>query len=195
MTRPGDEIGFSGEPWPQFRDEIQAFAAILLRENVRSFLEVGSRYGDTFHFIGSRLSAGSRIVAVDLPGAVQARHADSGRKLQSAADDLRAKGQDAHVIIGDSHAADIRRQVEALGPFDAVFIDGDHSRDGVIADWRDYGSMGRIVAFHDVARLEVKYLQGVVALFRSLCAKHPAQMISIENGCRGIGVIWRAEAA
>ena len=36
------------------------------------------------------------------------------------------------------------------GPYDLVFIDGDHSPAGVRADWQNYGPMARLVAFHDI---------------------------------------------
>lgn len=192
MTLITDEIGFSGHPWPQYREEVERFVAILQAEGVRSYLEIGCRYGDTVHFIGSRLPQGSKVVAVDLPGAVRGKHACSGDYLRRAVDALRELGQDGHVILGNSHDLEVLGQVRQLGPFDAVFIDGDHSPAGVEADWRDYGRLGRIVAFHDIARREAKYRLGVAPLFRRLASVRKSETISIDGQRRGIGVIWRS---
>ncbi len=44
-----------------------------------------------------------------------------------------------------------------VGPIDLLFVDGDHSYDGVLADWRVFGPAMRkhgVAAFHDVAWAE-----------------------------------------
>ena len=43
-----DPVGFSGRHWPQTREEVEAFVALLVAEGVTSYLEIGCRYGDTF---------------------------------------------------------------------------------------------------------------------------------------------------
>jgi hypothetical protein len=162
---------------------------------VRSYLEVGCRYGDTFHTVGLALPDGAKCVATDLPAAKNGkrikRHTDSGVYLQRAADDLNRNGRRATVIIGDSHSSDTVRKVRALAPFDAVFIDGDHTYDGVKADWRNYGSLARIVAFHDL-KGEKSASYGPRQLFGELAGRHRHQVISVDPYSCGIGVLWRA---
>ena len=54
--------------------------------------------------------------------------------------------------IGDSHKQSTLDQLTALGPYDFLFIDGDHSRIGVEQDIRMYVPLvnpGGLVAFHD----------------------------------------------
>jgi len=55
-------------------------------------------------------------------------------------------------FICDSHEPTTRDQVEAFGPYDFVFIDGDHRRTGVQADIEMYFPLinkGGLAAFHD----------------------------------------------
>jgi predicted O-methyltransferase YrrM len=196
-----DGTGFSGESWPQYREEIDRFIALLLREGVRSFLEVGCRYGDTLHAVGLALPEGSRLTGVDWgksfvhePGRRKRRAPSDFKRgcLLRCAEDLTARGRRTNIVFGDSRAAGTRQLAMLGGPYDAVFIDGDHSRDGVEEDWKRYGPMSRgIVAFHDVCSDGVR-LTGPGALFRILAATRRHETISVDAKRRGIGVIWTA---
>ena len=65
------------------------------------------------------------------------------------------KGKNVTLIVGDSQ----RGKFPAVGPYDVLFIDGDHSQEGCsadIANW--YGGLatnGHLL-FHDAARYEVQ---------------------------------------
>lgn len=192
------EPGWSGKPWPQYAGEVHAMIELFQREGVRSYLEVGCRYGDTFHTVGLALPEGSRLVAVDLPGAYSSdkrpggrrRHQDSGVYLERAAKHLTKHGRPSTVIIGNSQHAGTVAKVQALAPFDAAFIDGDHALDGVTADWRNYGPMARIVAFHDIVG-EKSASYGPRRLFTELAATHRHHTIACGAASCGIGIIWR----
>lgn len=184
-------VGFSGIRWLQYEDELSAFIDLLKREGVRSYLETGAHHGDTMHAVGCALPEGSRIVGVDLPGATAGRYKDSWKAMQRAVDDLRSRGRDAHALVGNSHDRRTVKAASALGPFDAVFIDGDHTPSGVRADWKDYGSLARIVGFHDIARaVEIKKC-GVQSFYRDLCQTHRHTEFAFHGAHRGIGVVWR----
>jgi SAM-dependent methyltransferase len=193
-----DGVGFSGETWPQYREEIERFIALLLREGARSFLEVGCRYGDTLHAVGAALPEGARLVGVDWgksfvhePGRRKRREPSEFKRdlLDRCVADLRKRGQDAHIIIGDSRALGARQAAMLSGPYDAVFIDAGHSAEAVEEDWRNYGEMGRIVAFHDVCN-DGRRLTGPGSLFLELAATRRHEVISIDPRRRGIGVLW-----
>jgi predicted O-methyltransferase YrrM len=114
-----------------------------------SILEIGSRYGETLRFMAASMS-GNKIVAVDMPDAEG--HGDPNC-LPMLADRvlwLNTHGYNIDLIVGDSHHKNTLEEVKKHGPFDVVFIDGDHSYEGVKQDWEDYGQLGDMVIFHDI---------------------------------------------
>jgi hypothetical protein len=58
----------SGRPPSQIEAELSGFIGLLQERNVRRYLEIGARHGDTFHEVMRSLPVGSVGVAVDLPG-------------------------------------------------------------------------------------------------------------------------------
>lgn len=63
--------------------------------------------------------------------------------------------KDFYLIEGDSRDEKIIDHVAGIGPFDFIFIDGDHTFEGVKADWENYHGMvrpGGAVGFHDTSR-------------------------------------------
>jgi predicted O-methyltransferase YrrM len=65
--------------------------------------------------------------------------------------------QTVHAVHGDSHEAEmLHRLCGALDhrPIDLLFIDGDHTYDGVRSDYSMYSPLvrrGGLIAFHDIA--------------------------------------------
>jgi len=190
-SHPSKIRGFSGTKWPQFQEEIQGFMKFLKDRGVKSYLEIGCRHGDTFHAVGLALPKGSLLVAVDLPGARSGKNTggkfpNSDKALHHAAADLKKRGQKAIVIIGDSHSNEIVKAVSKYAPFDAIFIDGDHSLEGARADWRNYGPMGTLIAFHDISAED----KGCASVYDKLQQQYKhTEFAYYDRG--GIGVIWK----
>jgi predicted O-methyltransferase YrrM len=186
----------SGWRASQDADELQRLIDLFVVSGVRSYLEIGARHGDTFYQVVRCLPGGARAVAVDLPGGAWGT-STSAAPLELAVGKLRTYGYDAQMILGDSTSQEIIDQVRGFGPFDAVLIDGDHRYEGVAADWRNYGELGRMVAFHDIAgegqlqktsRLPVE----VPRLWRELKAQGlRVEEIVSSGSTMGIGVIYR----
>lgn len=129
--------------------ELTSFVKYLNENGVKRYLEIGARHGDTFHHVMNALPKGSYGLAVDLPGGLWGT-SKSANQLQIAMFDLKNKGYDAHMLLGNSTEKDVIEQIREHGPFDAVFIDGDHTLSGVTKDWEAYRDMAPIVAFHDI---------------------------------------------
>lgn len=115
--------------------EFDALLEVLREEAVTSILEIGvfqggtlSRFAEAFPDI--------TVVGID-------------PRPMIAADDLRRW----HVVHGCSDDPQVRQRARSLNdgePFDFVFVDGDHTYDGVRGDWNWSRFEGRLVAFHDV---------------------------------------------
>lgn len=183
----------------QHAGEHEQFLAILRKENVRSYLEIGSMYGGSLWLVANALPKGSRVVSVDFA----CDRPEALPHLEGCIDELNQIGYDAMLIKGDSTAKKTIDEAFRHGPFDCVFIDGAHTLEAVTADWNNYGPMGRIVAFHDIAwndtwRSSVPgrpfKAMGVPALWNSI--KHLFRHVEIKmhgpGNYYGIGVLWAA---
>lgn len=171
--------------------ELDAFIGVLLAHGVRSYLEVGARYGQTLEAVGDAMPESGVLVAVDLPNAMWGR-ADSWDHLEAVAERLRGKGHTVHLINGNSHETATVTAVKAIRPiFDAVFIDGDHRYTGVLTDWMHYGPLGHIVAFHDIAPKSENISVEVPRLWHDLRNRAKSQeILDPEHPGMGIGILW-----
>ena len=171
---------FSGKPREQNLAELDLFIALLIERDVRSYLEIGCKFGDTLHRIGSSLSTGSRIVGIDLPNGDES---EGGTKqfILSAITDLNRIGMNAHAILEDSHSFRTRDRVTSLGKWDAILIDGDHSSGGLLCDFILYGPLAPIVAFHDI-----QSQSAVSRLWKELKSSHETKEIG-----KSFGIILR----
>lgn len=185
---------FSGEPLAQRQDELDSFIQLLQRKKVTSFLEIGSRHGDTFHKIGMALPEKSVLTAVDMPDGPWGRSNSRGN-LDAAVADLNANGRVAKAIYGDSAAISTRQMVSSSGPYDAVLIDGDHRFEGLALDWIHYGK-AKIVALHDIdgeAHFEARNPDNRVEvpfIWQILKRRYRYQEIVGSKRGMGIGVIF-----
>lgn len=177
--------------------EITAFCELLTAEGVTSYLEVGSKFGGSLWRAANALPKGSRIVSVDLPNGTRAWK-ESSASLTACINALKAKGYDAQVIWGDSTDPRVIEHVWNLAPFDAALLDADHRLSGVTHDWKVYGPMANIVAFHDIAwhrapewvgtRIDVPQLWNNI---RPQFERTVEFRFDESRKNNGIGVLWR----
>jgi predicted O-methyltransferase YrrM len=180
---------FSGLPAVQVESELRALISLIKEKGVKSYLEVGVGRGDTFHEIVSALPKGSLAVVVDLP-ASKWGFKDSKPYLEKAIEDLIRKGYDVRVFLGKSGDIGIINQVASLAPFDLVFIDADHTYKGVKADFKNYSTMGNIVALHDIA--EISHECEVHRFWDDIKTKNDLELVE-RPGSYGIGVIFAGD--
>ena len=155
-----------------------------------SVLEIGSREGATLRAMASVAKPGARVCSIDLPSRNPMGLGDeTGEKLTQAIRDLRNAGYDAEVHLGDSHSLIAKRWAELRGPFDFVFIDGDHTYEGVTQDWQWYGPLGKIVALHDINLDENAH--GVPRAWSEVKGAGYRTVERIDGYQCGIGVVFR----
>lgn len=177
----------------QNEKELEWFCDLLADEGVGSFLEVGSKWGGSLEVIAKALPPDARIVSVDLPSGKR----ESEPVLRSVVSNLRKEGYDAHLLIGDSTDPKIIETIRLLSPFDACFIDANHTEPFVRADWANYGPMCRMVAFHDIGFKERESRAGRLPIdvpkvwseIKGLGLRYQEKMLDQQDN--GIGVIWR----
>lgn len=117
-------------------------------------LEIGTAQGGTLYLWAQAASNNANIVSVDLPGG------DFGGAYPLCRSDLyksfARSEQTIQLELADSHDPKSLQKVKELfegQQIDFAFIDGDHTYEGVKADFNDYGPLvrpGGIIAFHDI---------------------------------------------
>jgi predicted O-methyltransferase YrrM len=145
----------------QRKAEVVSLLRLLEQSPPRRIAEVGTAAGGTLFMLTQVAAPDATIVSVDLPGG---RLGGASSTAQNRYPEWRARlyrgfgrnSQSLHVIRADSHdvstVEDVRRRLPG-GKVDFLFIDGDHSYEGVRRDFELYSPLaaaGALVAFHDI---------------------------------------------
>lgn len=141
----------------QLKEELQGLAEIAEETNPRTILEIGTASGGSLYTWCRYFDCLEDVISLDLPGG-----AFGGGYSQSASQLFTGfnSGSKQHFIRSDSHntetrkrAGEIVRNVSTERGLDFLFLDGDHTYEGVKTDFELYSDLvrdGGVIALHDI---------------------------------------------
>lgn len=186
-------LGLTTHPFQQ-RDEILAFMKSVERLHPSSILEIGTGFGGTILLFSRIAARDALIIGLDLPP--KAFTISCPKWREPLLKDTAVDGQKISILRGNSHDdSTLRNIIEHLGEckLDVLFVDGDHTYDGVKKDFETYSPLvrkGGIVGFHDIVPHHERPDIGVPQLWRELKACYRWEEFSVETDRNGIGVIY-----
>lgn len=181
-------------PW-QVRSEIQKLMEIVAERRPRTVLEIGTARGGTLFLWTRVIHPEASIISVDLPtGSFGGGYPNWKIPLYRA---FALPGQEIHLLRADSHKLESVEQVKSLlagRRIDFLFIDGDHTHDGIKRDFEMHSPLlapEGLSAFHDIATEEGHENYGVARFWREV--RQGRNFIEIieqqARGIAGIGVL------
>ncbi len=179
----------------QVRSEIsELLRQLAMSEAPRRILEIGTSMGGTLFLLATSAADDARLLSVDLPqGRFGGGYNPRKDRLYRG---FARSGQQIELLLGDSHENSTRERVRQwLGgePLDLLFIDGDHTRDGVLSDLRLYSPLvrqGGSVVLHDIVPGPPEIVGGVPDIWQELPSPLKSAVVeSWQQGGYGLGIL------
>jgi hypothetical protein len=167
--------------WQRPNEFARYLVWLAARPPIRSYLEIGVESGGSFIATTEYLRRFHPLrVAIGVDPV-----------LSPPVFDYVSRSDGVYFIQGTQASDDLRWLIEQVGGLDLVFIDGDHSPDGVRADWEFTRSRSRCVAFHDIV---AESLPGVASLWKQIRSTHSKTWEFVDSEWRpnlwaGIGAV------
>jgi len=181
----------------QVREEIMSLVQKLEKFSPRTVLEIGTSHGGSLYLFCMAASPRASIISVDLRGGV---YGGGYSRLRIPLYKSFAKGkQEIHLINSNSHEPSTIRIVKDIlkgRPVDFLFIDGDHTYEGVKSDFESYSQLvrsGGMIALHDIVEHPKDRSVEVQRFWNEIMPKYNYQeMVKDWNqGWGGIGLIYQ----
>ncbi|HTW45530.1 MAG TPA: class I SAM-dependent methyltransferase [Acidobacteriaceae bacterium] len=181
----------------QVRGELVALAETLAQLRPDRALEIGTFRGGTLLLLTRLASPHATVVSVDLPGGkFGGGYSTHRRRLYRH---FARRDQRLHLLQGDSHSKEMFERVKVAfenKPLDYLFIDGDHTYEGVKKDFQMYAPFvrkGGIIALHDIAEHPPSIGCEVSRLWSELKLhyRHEEIIQDRAQGWAGIGILYQ----
>lgn len=155
-------------------------------------MEIGTAKGGTLFLWAQAAGARAELISIDL---------ESGpfgggypRWKMPLFHSFARDKQVIHLLRADSHDPATERRVRKLlgnDNLDFLFIDGDHTYEGVAEDFRMYGPLvrpGGIIAFHDIVPGSAERAGGVARFWSEIKSRYTVEEMVEDSSSDGYGV-------
>lgn len=145
--------GIQFSPW-QERSEIEGLLRTVAAIEPSTVLEIGTSNGGSLFLFARVATANALLISIDLPHGEFGGGYPPWRSVLYRA--FASRKQRIRLLRADSHEArtlEAARAALERRPVDVLFIDGDHTYEGVRRDFEMYKSLvrdGGVIAFHDI---------------------------------------------
>lgn len=182
--------------------EIEQLANEVKNLNPKIVVEIGTRKGGTL-FVWCRYTSAETIISIDLPNGIHGGGYPEAKKKLYKHFLSDAKNRTLHLLQCDSHDLSTIEKLKELlegRPIDFLFIDGDHTYNGVKSDFINYGELvrpGGIIAFHDIVENLTDHEDAqtieVPKFWKELKMKYPYKELIQSKGQvnMGIGLVYK----
>jgi cephalosporin hydroxylase len=139
----------------QYPNQFSKYLILLSKLNISSYIEIGCRWGGTFVLTNEylkKIGTVNKSVAVDI--------------IDSPVIEYCTQNIGTQFLKLDSQS-DVFKQYIQNNKFDLIFIDGDHSYNGVKNDYDISKNSGKVFVFHDIVN---SVCPGVVTFWNELKA-------------------------
>jgi predicted O-methyltransferase YrrM len=178
----------------QKRSEFLGLATLVNELQCKYVLEIGTYKGGTLFVFSQVAAANATVISVDFPTTLYGKLYRAWQELLFRR--LTRKGQSLFFLRKDSHKPETLAGIQDIlqgHKLDFLFIDGDHSYEGVREDFKMYAPLvrdGGLIAFHDITpcpppKESFKFWAEVKQSYN-----HREFIHQTSEDAMGIGVLW-----